>query len=78
MRIEYYASSLGAPQTQFGLDILFLIYNKSLFRNEADHQSWVNITYDFRGPHRKCLGTVFISFSWISNASLNYVGVLRL
>jgi hypothetical protein len=64
-------------QAQFGLDIIFDLY-KSLFRNEAEHRSWVSITFNLRGPYWKCLGTIFISFALLSNARLNFNGMSRL
>ena len=44
---KLYASSRVTLESQFGLDIIFDL-NKSLFRNEAEHRSWVNITSNFR------------------------------
>jgi hypothetical protein len=49
-----------------------------LFKKEAEHRSCVNITFNFRGPYMKCLGTIFISFLLFSNARLNFKGVSRL
>jgi hypothetical protein len=74
---KWNASSRGTPQGQFGLDTIFDL-NKSLFKKEAEHQSCVNITFNFRGPYMKCFGTIFISFALFSNAHLNFNGVSRL
>jgi hypothetical protein len=74
---KWYASSRWTPQAQFGLDNIFDLY-KSLFRNAAEHRSWVSITFNLRGPYWKCLGTIFISFALLSNARLNFDAVSRL
>jgi hypothetical protein len=76
-KMKWNASSRGSPQAQFGLDTIFDL-NKSLFKKEAEHRSCVNITFNFRGPYMKCLGTIFISFLLFSNARLNFKGVSRL
>ena len=76
-KMKWNASSRGSPQAQFGLDTIFDL-NKSLFKKEAEHRSCVNITFNFRGPYMKCLGTIFISFALLSNARLNFNGVSRL
>jgi hypothetical protein len=59
-----------------GLDTIFDL-NNSLFKKEAEHRSCVNITFKFRGPYMKCLGTIFISFLLLSNARLNFNGVSK-
>ena len=74
---KWNASSRGTPQAEFGLDAIFDL-NKSLFKKEAEHRSCVNITFNFRGPYMKCLGTIFISFALFSNARLNFNVVSRL
>jgi len=38
----------------------------------------VNITFNFSGPYKKSLGTIFISFALFSNARLNFDGMSRL
>jgi hypothetical protein len=74
LKKKWYASSRGTPQAQVGLDTIFDL-NKSLFEKEAEHRSCVNITFKFRGPYMKCLGTIFISFTLFSNVRLNFNGV---
>jgi hypothetical protein len=53
------AYSRGTSQAQFGLDTIFDL-NKSLFKKEAEHRRCVNITFNFRGPYMKCLGTFLL------------------